>query len=913
MHLKFSPTIIKKIICLFSILLAANGIAAQAPSHLTTDLLEHTDRVFLDGYPANISLTEIGSAIERYQLTEIRNAQPYLGWVVNSDKPNTLQMAYRILLASSTELLAKNEADMWDSERIESHNSIAVPYAGKLLQPSTVYYWKVKTWNNHDEESEFSQIKTFITAKKTDDVTASYPLQINDEWPVKIKSLGEKHSFIDFGKDSFGRLKLTFTSNQETDTVIIRMGEATKDGQVNRDPKYSIRYEEYKLPLMAGTHTYTVKMSPSRGRQMPDYIGNVIPFRYCELENYPADLRAEQIVRQTVNYPFDETASMFHSSDTVLNQVWEFCKYSIKATSFSGVFIDGDRERVSYEGDMLIGQLTRYAVDRQYEFARHSYENLIYSPTWPTEWNIHGVTLAWHDYLYTGNPASLQKLYEELKIKSLIGLTEKNGLISTRTGKQTPELLASLHFSNGSQMRDIVDFPTTSSYYQTPYIRVADNQFSFPAAKFKTGDEPDWKNSDFNDTDWAEIKTTEAWEKQSYDKYDGYASYRIHFTLPAEIQKKLTAKDSILIDLGEIDDSDETYFNGVLVGKTGRFPSDEGGFLGRYDTSRRYRIAANHPAIRWDKDNVLTIRVYDDSKGGGIQGLANDSKGETDDFVFTDYNIVVNAFHYQALRLLSNMAAALGKTQEQAQFTKDAQRVKDRINKLFFDSKTGLYRDGIGTNHHSLHANMCPLAFGIVPEKNKRKVIDFIHSRGMACSVYGAQTLVDAVYNAEDADYGLQLLSSTDMRSWYNMIRAGSTISMEAWDNKYKSDICWNHIWGAAAGNLIARKLMGIEPLEPGFGKIRIKPQPANLKQAEIKIPSIRGDIQVSFDNQTGERFALDAVIPANSTAEVCLPKLSAHYKLTMDGILQKGTVDGNFVVLEVGSGKHRFLIEIWD
>jgi hypothetical protein len=489
-------------------------------------------------------------------------------------------------------------------------------------------------------------------------------------------------------------------------------------------------------------------------------------------------------------------------------------------------------------------------------------------------------------------------------------LTEKNGLISTRTGKQTPEFLASMHFAGGSQMRDIVDFPLISSYYHTPCVRIADSIFSFPAAKFKTGDAPDWKTNDFNDTGWAEIKATQCWEPQGYDKYDGYASYRIHFVIPAEMQGKLTAKDSILIDLGQIDDADETYLNGVLTGKTGRFPTDEGGFLGRYDVPRKYRIAANHPAIRWGKDNVLTIRVYDDAKGGGFEGLSNDGKGETDDFVFTDYNIVVNMFHYQALRLLSEMAAVLGKPQEQAQFTKDAGRVKDRINKLLFDSKTGLYRDGIDTKHSSLHANMYPLAFGIVPEKNKQKVLDFIHSRGMACSVYGAQFLVDAVYNANDAAYGLQLLSSTGIRSWYNMIRAGSTVSMEAWDNKYKSDQCWNHIWGAAAGNLIARKLMGIEPLEPGFRKIRIKPQPATLRQAEIKVPSIRGDIFVSFENLPDEKFTMEVEIPANTTAEVWLPKLSGKYRLTVDDVSQKGEVDGLFVKVKAGSGKHRFVIE---
>ncbi|MDR2843026.1 MAG: alpha-L-rhamnosidase, partial [Candidatus Symbiothrix sp.] len=145
--------------------------------------------------------------------------------------------------------------------------------------------------------------------------------------------------------------------------------------------------------------------------------------------------------------------------------------------------------------------------------------------------------------------------------------------------------------------------------------------------------------------------------------------------------------------------------------------------------------------------------------------------------------------------------------------------------------------------------------------------------------------------------------------SWYNMIRAGSTISLEAWDNKYKSDQDWNHIWGAAAGNLITRKLMGIEPIEPGFGKIRIKPQPATLKHAAIKAPSIRGDIYVSFDNQPGERFTLEVEIPANSASEVWLPKLSAKYRLTVDNITQRGTVDGEFVKVEIGSGKHSLVI----
>jgi hypothetical protein len=41
---------------------------------------------------------------------------------------------------------------------------------------------------------------------------------------------------------------------------------------------------------------------------------------------------------------------------------------------------------------------------------------------------------------------------------------------------------------------------------------------------------------------------------------------------------------------------------------------------------------------------------------------------------------------------------------------------------------------------------MFPAAFGMAPAANKAKVMDFIRSRRMACSVYGAQFLMDALY-----------------------------------------------------------------------------------------------------------------------------------------------------------------------
>ena len=71
-----------------------------------------------------------------------------------------------------------------------------------------------------------------------------------------------------------------------------------------------------------------------------------------------------------------------------------------------------------------------------------------------------------------------------------------------------------------------------------------------------------------------------------------------------------------------------------------------------------------------------------------------------------------------------------------------------------------IFIDGIGTDHASLHANMFPLTFGLVPEKHRQTVIEHIKSRGMACSVYGAQHLLDGLYAAGEADYAMSLMTS---------------------------------------------------------------------------------------------------------------------------------------------------------
>jgi alpha-L-rhamnosidase len=204
---------------------------------------------------------------------------------------------------------------------------------------------------------------------------------------------------------------------------------------------------------------------------------------------------------------------------------------------------------------------------------------------------------------------------------------------------------------------------------------------------------------------------------------------------------------------------------------------------------------------------------------------------------------------------------------------------------------------------------MFALAFGLVNSEDKQPVLRFIQSRGLACSVYGSQFLMDAIYEAGEADYGLELLTSQAERSWYNMIREGSTITMEAWGNKFKPNQDWNHAWGAVPANIIPRKLMGIEPLLPGWSRIKIQPQLGSLKQAYIKVPTIKGDVTLDCTQQSNQ-LAIKIEVPANTQTQVVLPLKTKQYSVELNGI--KATVkklNNTLVLPDIPSGNHRILI----
>ncbi|WEK33941.1 MAG: putative Ig domain-containing protein [Candidatus Pseudobacter hemicellulosilyticus] len=146
----------------------------------------------------------------------------------------------------------------------------------------------------------------------------------------------------------------------------------------------------------------------------------------------------------------------------------------------------------------------------------------------------------------------------------------------------------------------------------------AQNPIVFKNAKMKTGDNPEWKDRHFNDKDWTSILLGRDWDSQGFAQYNGFGFYRMHFSLPSAMLQQSYWKDSLLFYMGKIDDADEVYLNGKLIGKTGSFPADQGGYATAYSVERIYKVAANDPALLWDADNVIAVKVYDGDGNGGM-------------------------------------------------------------------------------------------------------------------------------------------------------------------------------------------------------------------------------------------------------------------------------------------------------
>src|SRR5215831_12291743 len=84
-------------------------------------------------------------------------AAPRLSWQSESTERNWKQAAYEVLVASSSDRLQPGQADVWDSGRTVSDESVGIAYNGPALESRKRYYWKVRVWDASGHVSDSAE------------------------------------------------------------------------------------------------------------------------------------------------------------------------------------------------------------------------------------------------------------------------------------------------------------------------------------------------------------------------------------------------------------------------------------------------------------------------------------------------------------------------------------------------------------------------------------------------------------------------------------------------------------------------------------------------------------------------------------------------------------------------------------
>lgn len=579
---------------------------------------------------------------------------------------------------------------------------------------------------HHGEKGQTYRFRNLFI-KPLPDVPAEKSVSLTKQSPVSIEKLKDGTLLVDFGKVAFGNLEAR-VPEQGRGEATYHFGEKLKNGRIDRNPPGSVRYGEAKIRKEIGIKGDWIIPTPVDLRNT-EQAGNkrahppavltpkawrpVMPFRWVEIEGWEGPMDPEDISRRAAFATgWNEDASAFECSDETLNRIWDLCKYSLKATTFAGVYVDGDRERIPYEADAYLNQLSHYYTDDDVEMAATTFDWLIENGTWPTEWSPHMVFMAHAQWMYAGDNQWLAQRYELLKSKTLMHRSANDGLI------RSDELDQKRH--------DIVDWPPK----------------------------------------------------------------------------------------------------------------------------------------------------------------------ERDKYVFTEINTVVNAFHIAAIEQMATMAKAIGKQADADAYTARAKLAKASFQKVLFDEEAGIYRDGVGTDHSSIHANFFPLAFGLIPEDKKAGVIKWLQGKKMQCSVYAAQYFMESLFLNGSDNKAIELMTADGDRSWKHMVNSGTTISWEAWDQKYKPNQDWNHAWGAAPANLLPRFILGAQASDPGWKTAAIRPCPGKLKFARGTVPTPGGSIDIDWKNDA--TFKLSVKLPEGMSATLDLPATADSSGVVIDGKSVDATRQGD-------------------
>ncbi|MDX1638367.1 MAG: glycoside hydrolase family 78 protein, partial [Balneolaceae bacterium] len=281
---------------------------------------------------------------------------------------------------------------------------------------------------------------------------------------------------------------------------------------------------------------------------------------------------------------------------------------------------------------------------------------------------------------------------------------------------------------------------------------------------------------------------------------------------------------------------------------------------------------------------------------------------------YTDKELISTAFFARSTELLHKTAVILGRNEDAMRYTGLHEAIKDAFQ-VEYVTMSGRVLSNTQT------AYLLALQFDLLPEDFEHAAIRYlladIRERGHHTTGFLGTPHLNPVLSQYGYDQqAYELLLRTEYPSWLYPVTMGATTIWERWDG-IKPDSTFqdpgmnsfNHYAYGAIGEWLYKTVAGIEPAEPGYRTMAIKPTPGGGFTHVRSIKETMFGTTASEWNFTGDRFSMRVEVPVNTTAEVTLPNaagkevISGGEELSDGNGINTSEEQNEDLVLDLGSG----------
>ena len=240
---------------------------------------------------------------------------------------------------------------------------------------------------------------------------------------------------------------------------------------------------------------------------------------------------------------------------------------------------------------------------------------------------------------------------------------------------------------------------------------------------------------------------------------------------------------------------------------------------------------------------------------------------------------VSNSFIVNDLRILSKTARHFGYTDDAERYAAQFNKTRDAYIRTFVQEDGTMKDDYQG-------AYVMALAYvlekGELWEKVYAHLVNKLRPEGIGTGFFATRHLLPLLAEHGDEKLAYDLLLTEECPGWMYQIRRGATTIWERWDSlcpdgtvnesKMSDDnmVSFNHYAFGSVGEFYYRNILGIQPVEPGYKRIRVAPSlDERLGAVSGSYQSVAGEICVSWKMESS-RWNISLKTPVE--AELILP-----------------------------------------